>query len=140
MKHLSVSKNLYKAASALELIIGVCVLALCIACGLSILLPFEPFHNMCDVDTFHSGLSNASYIIIGVEFIKMIVSHKVESVLDIIAFALSREMIVHETTPLENLLTVIGVALLFFIRRFLNTSPPETKETENITSELEKTP
>ena len=122
MKAFSVSEHLYKAASILELFIGICVLMLCIVCGLGMIVPFEPLHS----------LGNASYIIIGVEFIKMIASHKVESVLDIIAFALSREMIVHETTPLENLLTVVGVALLFFIRRFLNTAPQEQSEKEEL--------
>ena len=58
----------------------------------------------------------------------MIASHKIETILDIIAFALSREMIIHETTPLENLLTVAGVVLLFFIRRFLNTIPSERQK------------
>ena len=88
----------------------------------------EPLHSFGNAATIRAGLGNASYIIIGVEFIKMIASHKIETILDIIAFALSREMIIHETTPLENLLTVAGVVLLFFIRRFLNTMPSERQK------------
>ncbi len=44
-------------------------------------------------------------------------------------------MIIHETTPLENLLTVSGVVLLFFIRRFLNAVPQESPKTDTTTSE-----
>lgn len=125
MKPLSISHYLFKAASILELFIGICVLILCLVCGLGMILPVEPLCSLGNAATIRTGLGNASYIIIGVEFIKMIASHKIETILDIIAFALSREMIIHETTPLENLLTVIGVVLLFFIRRFLNNLPTE---------------
>ena len=128
MKTFSVSDYLFKAASILELLIGVCVLILCLVCGLGMILPVEPLHSFGNAATIRAGLGNASYIIFGVEFIKMIASHKIETILDIIAFALSREMIIHETTPLENLLTVAGVVLLFFIRRFLNTIPSERQK------------
>lgn len=135
MKTFSVSNYLFKAASILELLIGMCVLILCLVCGLGMILPVEPLHSFGNAATIRTGLGNASYVIIGVEFIKMIATHKIEAVLDIIAFALSREMIIHETTPLENLLTVSGVVLLFFIRRFLNAVPQESPKTDTITSE-----
>ncbi|MDD6612766.1 MAG: hypothetical protein PUE91_11245 [Clostridiales bacterium] len=135
MKTFSLSDYLFKAASILELLIGICVLILCVVCGLGMILPMEPLHSFGNAATIRAGLGNASYVIIGVEFIKMIASHKIEAVLDIIAFALSREMIIHETTPLENLLTVSGVVLLFFIRRFLNAVPQESPETDTASSE-----
>lgn len=130
MKKFSVSDSLFQAAYMLELLIGICVLILCMICGLGMLLPIEPLHSFGNASTIRAGLGNASYIIIGVEFIKMIASHKIETMLDIIAFALSREMIIHETTPLENLLTVTGVAILFIIRRFLNAAPKEQEKTD----------
>ena len=135
MKTFSVSNYLFKAASILELLIGMCVLILCLVCGLGMILPVEPLHSFGNAATIRTGLGNASYVLIGVEFIKMIATHKIEAVLDIIAFALSREMIIHETTPLENLLTVSGVVLLFFIRRFLNAVPQESPKTDTTTSE-----
>lgn len=135
MKTFSVSNYLFKAASILELLIGMCVLILCLVCGLGMILPVEPLHSFGNAATIRTGLGNASYVIIGVEFIKMIATHKIEAVLDIIAFALSREMIIHETTPLENLLTVSGVVLLFFIRRFLNAVPQESPKIDTTTSE-----
>lgn len=133
MKSSPIAHYLFKAASILELLIGICVLVLCLVCGLGMILPIEPLCSFGNAESIRNGLGNASYIIIGVEFIKMIASHKIETILDIIAFALSREMIIHETTPLENLLTVVGVVLLFFIRRFLN-NRPDQDQNEQITS------
>ena len=102
MKTFSVSNYSFKAASILELLIGMCVLILCLVCGLGMILPVEPLHSFGNAATIRTGLGNASYVIIGVEFIKMIATHKIEAVLDIIAFALSRDMIIPETTPPEN--------------------------------------
>lgn len=64
-------------------------------------------------------LSSACLIIIGVELIMMITSYSLDSVVDVMLLAVSRQMLVEHTAPLENLLTVISVGLLFLIRKYL---------------------
>lgn len=88
-------------------------------------------------------LSNVCLIIIGIELIMMITSHSVDSVVDVILLAVSRQMIVEHTAPLENLLTVISVGLLFLIRKYLYISKIDkraqsSKESESNLSAKDK--
>lgn len=110
-----------RCASALELIIGVLILVYCIACGLGIILNIN-LSAMMDAAYFQQRLSEACFIIIGIELIKMITSHTIDSVVDVMMLALARQMIIEHTTPTENLLTVLAVAVLFVVRKFLYVS------------------
>jgi len=64
-------------------------------------------------------LDSAITLAIGGEFIKMLCKHTPETIIEVLAFALAKSLIVAHTTPLENLITVIAIAVLFAIRRFL---------------------
>ena len=64
-------------------------------------------------------LKEALGIIIGVEFLKMLCQHSMNSVIDVLLFVLARHLIVMESTMLEGLLCIISVAILFSIRKFL---------------------
>jgi hypothetical protein len=64
-------------------------------------------------------LDKAIILAIGAEFIKMLCKHTPETIIEVLAFALAKSLIVTHTTPLENLITVIAIAVLFAIRRFL---------------------
>ncbi|MBR5527406.1 MAG: hypothetical protein IKV97_00265 [Clostridia bacterium] len=64
-------------------------------------------------------LDNAIVLAIGAELIKMMCKHTPETVIEVIAFALARQLIVGHAKPLENLITVIAIAALFAVRRFL---------------------
>lgn len=64
-------------------------------------------------------LDDAIILAIGAELIKMLCKHTPETVIEVLAFALARHLIVVHTTPLENLVTVIAIAVLFTVRRFL---------------------
>ncbi len=64
-------------------------------------------------------LDDAIILAIGAELIKMLCKHTPETVIEVLAFALARHLIVVHATPLENLITVIAIAVLFAIRRFL---------------------
>lgn len=63
-------------------------------------------------------LDDAITLAIGVEFIKMLCKHTPETVIEVLAFALARQLIVFHTTPLENLITVAAIAILFAVRKF----------------------
>ena len=64
-------------------------------------------------------LDKTIILAIGAEFIKMLCKHTPETVIEVLAFALARQLIVGHTAPWENLITVIAIAILFAVRRFL---------------------
>ena len=64
-------------------------------------------------------LDDAIILAIGAELIKMFCKHTPETVIEVIAFALARQLIVGHAAPLENLITITAIAILFAVRRFL---------------------
>ncbi len=64
-------------------------------------------------------LDDAIILAIGAELIKMLCKHTPETVIEVLAFALARQLIVGHAAPWENLITVVAIAVLFAIRRFL---------------------
>lgn len=64
-------------------------------------------------------LDKAIVLAIGAEFIKMLCKHTPETVIEVLAFALARQLIVGHASPIQNLITVIAIAILFAVRRFL---------------------
>ena len=64
-------------------------------------------------------LDDAIILAIGAELIKMLCKHTPETIIEVLAFALARQLIVGHTAPWENLITVVAIAVLFAIRRFL---------------------
>lgn len=69
-------------------------------------------------ETLFKILDKAIILAIGAEFIKMLCKHTPETVIEVLAFALARQLIVGHTSPVENLITVIAIAILFAVRRF----------------------
>ncbi len=69
--------------------------------------------------TMTDVLGGAITVAIGAELIKMLCKHTPETVIEVLAFALARNLIVEHTSPLENLITVSAIGVLFVIRRFL---------------------
>ena len=64
-------------------------------------------------------LDSAITLAIGAELIKMLCKHTPETIIEVLAFALARHMIIGRTGSWENLVTVVAIAVLFAIRRFL---------------------
>ncbi len=64
-------------------------------------------------------LDDAIALAIGAELIKMLCKHTPETIIEVLAFALARQLIVGHAAPWENLITVFAIVLLFAIRRFL---------------------
>ncbi|MBO5369732.1 MAG: hypothetical protein J6B23_03530 [Clostridia bacterium] len=71
------------------------------------------------IDSLVMVLDKAITLAIGAELIKMLCKHTPETIIEVLAFALARQLIVGHTTPWENLITVVAIAILFVVRRFL---------------------
>ncbi len=71
------------------------------------------------VDALVGVLDGAITLAIGAELIKMLCKHTPETVIEVLAFALARQLIVGHAAAWENLITVVAIAALFAIRRFL---------------------
>lgn len=71
-----------------------------------------------DLDQF---LVSAMNIIVGLEFMKMLVLHTPRAVTDVLLFAIARQLVVSHASPVDTLIGVSAVALIFVIKKFLHT-------------------
>lgn len=100
----------------ISLIVGIAILAFAVRMVI----------DMLDVSLYASGVSSlvtilddAIILAIGAELIKMLCKHTPETIIEVLAFALARQLIVGHTGAVENIITVAAIGILFVIRRFL---------------------
>lgn len=72
------------------------------------------------IPSFSDFLSLIFSLVIGLEFIKMLVKQTPASAIEVVLFAIARKIItVHEGSMLETFLGVISIAILFAVNKYL---------------------
>ncbi len=79
---------------------------------------------------FNNFLKMMFNLIIGIEFIKMLCRHDLDSVVEVLLFAVARYMIVEHLSIYQTLVGVIAIAILFVIRKYLFISAIDKQEDE----------
>ena len=104
----------------LEIAIAVLVLAAILITGVRAAGEvFGLFFAENSSQAFTTVLEHAFNLIIGVEFIKMLAKHTPGSAIEVLLFAIARQMVIEHTTPVENLVGIVTIALIFIIRKYL---------------------
>ena len=75
--------------------------------------------NFKSAEALVKVFDDAIILAIGAELIKMLCKHTPETVIEVLAFALARQLIIGHAAPIQNLVTVVAIAALFATRRFL---------------------
>lgn len=131
-------KYLDHFSEILERFMAVIVIIAVVAAIITLWEPFENFWlHRTEPGAFTGFLERVLDIIIGIELFKMLCKPRAATVLEVMMFCIVRHMIVHDTSALENLLTVIGVAVIVITKKYFLSSEKMNLEEENGT-ELEK--
>ena len=69
--------------------------------------------------SFERILSMTLTLVIGVEFTKMLIKHTPESVIDVLLFAIARQVVMYHDKTMDLLFGIVAIAGLFAIKRFL---------------------
>ncbi len=72
-----------------------------------------------DIDTFQQYLDKIFMIVIGIEFLQMLFRPSSDNVIEVLVFLVARHMIVVDTTPYEDFVSVISIAVLCVVRQYL---------------------
>ncbi len=99
-----------------SVIVGLCILVFAVKL---IINTVDLTIHADGVQAMVNVLDDAIILAIGAELIKMLCKHTPETVIEVLAFALARQLIVGHVAPWENLITVISIAILFGVRRYL---------------------
>ena len=112
--------NMFEISYLFELLISIIVgIAILLFAGRMVMNGISIFVSSSEVASLIDILDDAITLAIGAELIKMLCKHTPETVIEVLAFALARQLIVGHSDYWQNLITVIAIAILFVIRRFL---------------------
>ncbi len=111
---------MFEASYMFEILISILVGIAIIAFGIRLVhTGINIVTSTTDVSALVTILDDAIVLAIGAELIKMLCKHTPETIIEVLAFALARHLIVTPTSALENIVTVAAIAILFGIRKFL---------------------
>lgn len=125
------STKLYEFAHILELI-----LAIFIAIGVVIgfvglvnhLIEFYQSDVSMSYDVFKHFLSYVLILVVGVEFILMLLTHSIKVTAELIVFVIARKMLIYGSTMLDMVLGSLALAITFGTLKFILHSFEKDKE------------
>ena len=106
-----------KSLHIIEQIIAIVILLFLIGALISeVLMLLQDTSHFSDVSHF---LHNILTIVVGLEFVRMLVDLTPANTLEVLIVALARQVILVHDNPLSNVASVLCIAGLFATRRFL---------------------
>ena len=68
---------------------------------------------------FSQFLSNVFSLVIGIEFTRMLIKHSADAAIEVLLFAIARQLIIAHPATWEMLIGVVAIAGVFAIRKYL---------------------
>ncbi len=113
---------IYTIARYAEIALSIIILVVIAFVGVRLLISLtETNFSDMNMDFFTEFLSHALSLVVGVEFVKMLCRHSAQTVVEVLLFATARQMVVEHLEPLQTLIGVVAIAILFAIRKYLMT-------------------
>lgn len=120
--------RLYELSYYVEILISIILLVfLLILTGHLALMLTGIFSIKSGLDTYlQNFLNQAMSIAIGVELIKMLSKLTSGTIIEVLLFAIARQIVVAHGSPVDSLLSVVALTILFATRKYLFTSFDDT--------------
>ena len=115
--HAKIERVMRRILHALEFVIA--TLTLLVVLGMLGLEIYKMFTQSGYFSSLDNYLHNILTIVVGLEFVRMLVDLTPANTLEVLIVAISRHVILSHDDPLSNVACVLCIAGLFAIRRFL---------------------
>ena len=83
--------------------------------------------NRHQAGSFMEFLEAVSLVVIGIEFAKMLCKPNTSNIIEALIFLIARQMIISHQGPMEMLLFVIAICILFLFRRIMLATRPDNE-------------
>lgn len=113
------ARTIFRLSTIFECVISAIILIAIVMETITIVIEFKVFQLPLSTVKMTDILGSILWLVIGLEFIKMLMEHSHGAVLEVMLFAIARQMIVDHTSMLDNLLGVTAIAVVFAVRKFL---------------------
>ena len=122
-------KFIMAGSEMLEFIVAVLTLVGIVLAIIGIVMDVGFFRQLLtDSAGFKNYLEQILLLVIGIEFLVMLCRPNSENVIEILIFLVARHMIVGDTTPFEDFVSVVSVVLLCIVRRYLRISEEDREK------------
>ena len=116
------NEGIYNVARYTEIVLSIVILIVIALTGIRLIYTITEISVLdMDIDFFTEFLANALSLVVGVEFVKMLCRHSAQTVVEVLLFATARQMVVEHLNPTQTLIGIVGIAILFAIRKYLMT-------------------
>lgn len=113
---------IYNISRYVEIALSIVILVVIVLAGVRLVMEIAGTSvSSMDTEFFTSFLSQALSLVVSVEFVKMLCQHSAQTVVEVLMFATARQMVVEHLGPVETLIGVLSIAVLFAIRKYLMT-------------------
>lgn len=107
------------ACDVIEFVVAVLTLVAIVIVTIRAIPSLTGVFSSPGTESLMTFLQEIFVIIIAIEFIKMLCKPNASNVIEVLVFVVSRHMIISESTPLQDLLSILGVAILLFMDFFI---------------------
>ena len=114
---LKINTRLVQLMKIIELVIAVLLMIAIVLSTLAII--YYGAESLADKSfQLEDILEKALTLVVGVEFVKMLILHTPESVIEVLLYAVARQIIISHESAMENLVGVLAVALIFVVKKY----------------------
>lgn len=125
------TKVLYQMSHVLELAMGIFVFIAIIINGITVFQGLGAlWQDRMAAHTFSDFLEQVLNLVIGIEFLKMLLKPNTDTILEVLVFVIARHMVVGTTTSVEDFLSVLSVGVLLMIKKYFGNQKLEEKSQE----------
>jgi len=122
-------KYVLKICETVEFVTAILVLTAIFLAIIGIIKDLSIFQGLLeDTVSFKDYLEKIFVIVIGIEFVGMLCRPDSDNVLEVLIFLVARHMIVGDTSPYEDFISVISIGLLCILRRYLHNTGNDCKK------------
>ena len=118
MKH-DLRSIVHRSTHALEAVIGFLLTIAVILAVIGVVVTSSPIELLHNPEIISDYIHIAATVVLAIEFVNMLCTHTLDSVVEVVLMVVARQMIVNHGTPVENLICCVSIALLFVVRKFL---------------------
>ena len=105
--------NLLEYVIALLLAVGIFIMTVRLILTFGNLSDFNKYPNYDDL------LTTCFNLAIGIEMVRMLYFHSPQTMYEVLLFAIARQIIIDHSSPVNSLVGVVSIAILFATRKFL---------------------
>ena len=115
-----IQKNVLQWANIIEILMAILLSVIIGILSVFLIIKFKDLLLSGQaLSNFKEFLAMVLNLVVGVEFIKMLCRHTPETVIEVLLFAIARQLIVSHGSTFENLIGILSIAILFAIRKYL---------------------